>query len=52
VLAAFAAVVCYPLTKVLWLAFDVMLRPVTEEELALGREDTRVVRGAPPRAER
>lgn len=42
--AALAAVACYPLTKVLWLAFDVMLRPVTEEELRLGREDTRVVR--------
>jgi uncharacterized protein (DUF983 family) len=38
-----AALACYPLTKVLWLAFDVMLRPVTQEELALGREDTRVV---------
>lgn len=41
--ALVAAVACYPLTKVLWLAFDVMLRPVTSEELALGREDTRVV---------
>ena len=38
-----AAVACYPLTKALWLAFDVMLRPVTTEELELGREDTRAV---------
>lgn len=38
-----AAVACYPLTKVLWLAFDVVLRPVTREEIELGREDTRVV---------
>lgn len=36
------AIACYPLTKVLWLAFDVMLRPVTREELEVGREDTRV----------
>ena len=36
------AIACYPLTKVLWLAFDVMLRPVTREELELGKEDTRV----------
>lgn len=27
------AVVCYPFTKVLWLAFDVMLRPVQPEEM-------------------
>ena len=47
VIAALAAVACYPLTKSLWLAFDVMLRPVTEEELRLGREDTRVIRGTP-----
>ena len=52
VLAAIVAIGCYPLTKVLWLAFDVVLRPVTEEELRLGREDTRVVRGAPPREDR
>ena len=38
-----AAIACYPLTKVLWLAFDVILRPVTREEMDLGREDTRVV---------
>lgn len=43
VFALVAAIGCYPLTKVLWLAFDVILRPVTREELALGREDTRVV---------
>jgi uncharacterized protein (DUF983 family) len=42
VFALVAAIACYPLTKVLWLAFDVMLRPVTKEELELGREDTRV----------
>ena len=52
VLATVAAIACYPLTKVLWLAFDIVLRPVTEEELRLGREDTRVVHGAPPRDER
>jgi uncharacterized protein (DUF983 family) len=38
-----AAIACYPLTKVLWLAFDVILRPVTQEEIELGREDTRAV---------
>ena len=38
-----AAMACYPLTKVLWLAFDVILRPVSAEELELGREDTRAV---------
>jgi len=38
-----AAIGCYPLTKVLWLAFDVILRPVTREEIELGREDTRAV---------
>ena len=43
VFALVAAIGCYPLTKVLWLAFDLILRPVTAEELALGREDTRVV---------
>jgi len=43
VFALVAAIGCYPLTKVLWLAFDVILRPVTSEELALGREDTRAV---------
>jgi uncharacterized protein (DUF983 family) len=47
IFAAVAAIACYPLTKVLWLAFDVVLRPVTEEELRLGREDTRVVRPTP-----
>lgn len=41
-LAVVVAIGCYPLTKVLWLAFDVILRPVTLEELALGRQDTRV----------
>ena len=43
-LALVAAIACYPVTKSIWLAFDVILRPVTEEELRLGREDTRVVR--------
>ena len=42
-----AAVGCYPLTKALWLAFDVILRPVTSEELELGREDTRAVAPRP-----
>jgi uncharacterized protein (DUF983 family) len=48
-LAVVAAIGCYPVTKSLWLAFDVILRPVTEEELRLGREDTRVVRPSPRR---
>lgn len=43
VFALVAAIACYPWTKVLWLGFDIMLRPVTHEELALGREDTRAV---------
>lgn len=43
-LAAAAAIGCYPLTKVLWLAFDVILRPVTVEELSLGRQETGTVR--------
>ena len=43
VFAIVVAIGCYPLTKVLWLAFDVILRPVTREELTLGREDTRAV---------
>ena len=43
VFALVVAIGCYPLTKVLWLAFDVILRPVTREELTLGREDTRAV---------
>lgn len=41
--ALVAAIACYPLTKVLWLGFDVVLRPVSDEELHLGREDTRAV---------
>ncbi|MFL5562247.1 MAG: DUF983 domain-containing protein [Gemmatimonadaceae bacterium] len=41
-LALVVAIGCYPLTKVLWLSFDVILRPVTVEELELGRQDTRV----------
>lgn len=48
-LALVAAVGCYPFTKSLWLAFDVILRPVTEEELRLGREDTRVAKPSPLR---
>ena len=43
VFSVVVAIGCYPLTKVLWLAFDVMLRPVTREEIEQGREDTRVV---------
>ena len=43
VFSVVVAIGCYPLTKVLWLSFDVMLRPVTREELEQGREDTRVV---------
>ena len=48
-LALVAAIGCYPFTKSLWLAFDVVLRPVTEEELRLGREDTRVAKPSPLR---
>ena len=36
------AVGCYPFAKTTWLAFDLMLRPMTEEELAAHRE------GRPP----
>ena len=43
VFALVAAIACYPWTKVLWLGFDIVLRPVTKEEIALGREDTRAV---------
>lgn len=32
-LMAVGAVVCYPFAKVGWLAFDVMLRPVADDEL-------------------
>ena len=42
-LALVVAIGCYPLTKVLWLAFDIILRPVTIEELELGRQETGVV---------
>ena len=48
-LSLVAAIACYPFTKALWLAFDVVLRPVTEEELRLGREDTRVAHPSPLR---
>ena len=42
-LALVVAIGCYPLTKVLWLAFDTILRPVTVEELELGRQETGIV---------
>jgi uncharacterized protein (DUF983 family) len=32
------AVICYPITKSLWLAVDLMLRPMTEKELNWHRE--------------
>jgi uncharacterized protein (DUF983 family) len=32
------AVICYPITKSLWLAADLMLRPMTEQELNWHRE--------------
>ena len=41
-LMALGAVACYPLAKTTWLAFDLMLRPVTPEEMAWHR------RGNPP----
>ena len=47
--ALVAAIGCYPFTKSLWLAFDVILRPVTAEELRLGREDTRIAKPSPLR---
>jgi hypothetical protein len=43
VFALVVAIACYPLTKVLWLAFDVILRPVTVEEIEVGRQETGVV---------
>lgn len=33
VLIVVGAVICYPFSKVLWMAFDVMLRPVSDDEL-------------------
>jgi uncharacterized protein (DUF983 family) len=48
-LALVVAIGCYPLTKVLWLAFDLILRPVTVEELALGRQETGTI--SPTRSE-
>jgi uncharacterized protein (DUF983 family) len=42
VLMLLGAVLCYPFAKTTWLAFDLMLRPMTEEELAAHRE------GRPP----
>jgi uncharacterized protein (DUF983 family) len=37
VLVAAGAVVCYPLSKALWLAFDLIFRPLSPEELAWHR---------------
>lgn len=34
VLIAGGAMVCYPMSKALWLAFDLILRPISPEELA------------------
>ena len=31
------AFLCYPFAKTTWLAFDIMMRPVTAEELERGR---------------
>jgi len=41
------AVICYPITKSLWLAADLMFRPMTEEELAWHREGGRADRELP-----
>jgi uncharacterized protein (DUF983 family) len=38
VLIIVGAVICYPISKALWLAADLILRPVTETELAWHRE--------------
>jgi uncharacterized protein (DUF983 family) len=43
-LALVVAIGCYPLTKVLWLAFDIILRPVTVEEIEIGRQETGVAK--------
>src|SRR5205085_6970519 len=37
-LMIFGAVICYPFAKALWLAADLIFRPMTEEELAWHRE--------------
>ena len=37
-LIIFGAVICYPFTKSLWLAADLIFRPMTEEELAWHRD--------------
>ncbi len=33
VVIVIGAVACYPFSKVVWMAFDVMLRPVSDDEL-------------------
>jgi uncharacterized protein (DUF983 family) len=37
-LMIFGAVICYPFSKALWLAADLVFRPMTEEELSWHRE--------------
>jgi uncharacterized protein (DUF983 family) len=37
-LVLLGAVICYPLSKTVWLAFDLMLRPLSPEELQWHRE--------------
>ena len=39
VLIIAGAVLCYPLSKAIWLAADLIFRPVTEQELAWHRRD-------------
>ena len=39
VLMIAGAVLCYPFSKALWLAADIIFRPVSEEELAWHRRD-------------
>lgn len=39
VLIVIGAVLCYPVTKGVWLAADLMFRPMSEAELAWHRED-------------
>jgi uncharacterized protein (DUF983 family) len=41
------AVICYPITKSLWLAADLMFRPMTEKELDWHREGGRADRELP-----
>ena len=47
VLMIVGAVVCYPFAKALWLAADLVFRPMTEKELAWHREGGKADRELP-----